>query len=42
MLTIQQDLDIKERSRAIYTVWDMLGDIGGLFDMLCILAGPLI
>ena len=42
MLTIQQDLDITERSRAIYTIWDMLGDIGGLFDMLCLLASPLI
>ena len=29
-------------SRAIYSVWDFLGDVGGLFDMLRLLAEPIL
>ena len=28
--------------RSVYTVWDVLGDIGGLIDMFKILAQPLV
>ena len=29
-------------SRSIYTIWDFLGDVGGLFDMIRLLAAPLV
>ena len=29
-------------SRSIYTVWDFLGDVGGLFDMVKLLIQPLV
>ena len=29
-------------SRAIYSIWDFLGDVGGLFDMLTLLAQPIL
>ena len=29
-------------SRAIYGVWDFLGDVGGLYDMLRLLAEPIL
>ena len=29
-------------SRSIYGVWDFLGDVGGLFDMLRLLAEPVL
>ena len=41
-LTITLDLDSTEHVRSIYTIWDALGDIGGLIDMLCLLCKPLI
>ena len=34
--------DINMHSRSIYTFWDLLGDIGGLFDMLRLIIKPLI
>ena len=39
-LSIMLDPDIVEHQRSIYTIWDALGDIGGLFDMLKLLALP--
>ena len=36
------DSDIVLHSRSIYSVWDFLGDIGGLFDMLKLLAEPIL
>ena len=35
-------LDRIEHTRSIYTMWDFLGDVGGLFDMLRLLAEPLV
>ena len=32
------DHSITHHKRSIYTVWDFLGDVGGLFDMLKLLA----
>ena len=29
--------EISYESRAIYTFWDLLGDVGGLYDMLKLL-----
>ena len=37
-----RDQDIYQHKRTIYTVWDWLGDIGGLFDMLKLLAKPML
>ena len=37
MISIALDGDIIEHKRSIYTLWDMLGDVGGLFDMMKIL-----
>ena len=34
----QMDMDKVVHSRSIYTVWDFFGDVGGLFDMLKLLA----
>ena len=34
-------LDLVLHHRAIYSVWDFLGDVGGLFDMLKFLAYPI-
>ena len=34
--------EIIEHSRSIYTIWDLLGDVGGLFDMLILLAKPIL
>ena len=31
-------LDQVYHNRAIYTVWDFFGDVGGLFDMLKLIA----
>ena len=36
------DTDIVEYRRSIYTVWDFLGDVGGLYDMLKLLAQPVL
>ena len=36
------DPDVKEYKRSIYTIWDVLGNIGGLFDMLKLLSSPII
>ena len=36
------DSDIVLHSRSIYSVWDFFGDIGGLFDMLKLLAEPVL
>ena len=33
-LLIMASNDVKENSRSIYTIWDLLGDVGGLYDML--------
>ena len=40
-LVITLDHDAIEEKRSIYTIWDVLGDIGGLIDMLYILGKPL-
>ena len=34
--------DINMHSRSIYTFWDLLGDIGGLFDILRLTIKPII
>ena len=36
-LIVSLDLDAVDEVRNIYTVWDALGDIGGLIDMLRLL-----
>ena len=41
-LVITLDHDAIEEKRSIYTIWDVLGDIGGLIDMLYLLGKPLI
>ena len=41
-MIIEQDFTTVEYTRSIYTVWDLLGDIGGLFDMMKQIASPLI
>ena len=33
-LFYQMSLDRVQHTRSIYSVWDFLGDVGGLFDML--------
>ena len=33
-LTFAMDPDIVYETREIYTFWDLLGDVGGLYDML--------
>ena len=34
--------DTTLHSRSIYTVWDFLGDVGGLFDMIRLLTQPIV
>ena len=34
--------DAVVETRQIYTIWDFLGDVGGLADMLKLLGGPII
>ena len=41
-MIITLDLDAIEQVRSIYTIWDVLGDIGGLLEMLKYLCYPLI
>ena len=41
-LVITLDLDVIEQVRSIYTIWDVLGDIGGLVEMLRYLCYPII
>ena len=41
-LVITLDHDAIEEKRSIYTIWDVLGDIGGLIDMLYLLGKPFI
>ena len=36
------DPDAVEITRQVYTIWDALGDIGGLMDMLRLIGYPLI
>ena len=36
------DHDAIEMTRQVYTIWDALGDIGGLMDMLRLVGYPLI
>ena len=38
---IFMDDNLHLHNRSIYTVWDFFGDVGGLFDMLVILAQPI-
>ena len=38
---IEMDSTIVYHKRSIYTFWDFLGDVGGLFEMLKLLAYPL-
>ena len=40
-LIFQINLDRVYYSRNIYGVWDLLGDVGGLFDMLKLIASPI-
>ena len=35
-------LDAVDEVRSIYTIWDALGEIGGLIDMLRLLGWPII
>ena len=39
---IELDMTVIEHSRSIYTFWDFLGDVGGLFGMLQSFAFPLV
>ena len=32
--TFEMHPDVIQQERSVYTVWDMFGDVGGLFDML--------
>ena len=32
--TFEMHPDIIQQERSVYSVWDMFGDVGGLFDML--------
>ena len=41
-LIITLDQDAIEQVRSIYTIWDALGDIGGLVEMLRYLCYPII
>ena len=41
-LYIGLNFDAIEEVRTVYTFWDVLGDIGGLIDMLVLLGQPLI
>ena len=41
-VNIGLEFDAIEEVRTIYTIWDVLGDIGGLIDMLVLLGKPLI
>ena len=36
------DGDIQKYTRTVYSMWDLLGDIGGLFDILKQLAWPIL
>ena len=36
------NLDKVQQTRAIYSFWDFLGDVGGLFDMLKLQANPIL
>ena len=36
------ELDAINKTRQIYTTWDVLGDVGGLMDMLRLLGLPII
>ena len=42
MLGFQMGTDQVMHTRAIYGVWDFLGDVGGLKDMLMLLAEPVV
>ena len=35
-------MDAVQTVRSVYTIWDVLGDVGGLIDMFKILALPLV
>ena len=37
---ILMDMTVIEHSRWVYTMWDFLGDVGGLFEMLQKIAHP--
>ena len=39
MIIMNSNLHLHHRS--IYTIWDFFGDVGGLFDMLALLATPI-
>ena len=41
-LVITLDMDAIEHVRSIYTIWDVLGDTGGLVEMLYYLCYPII
>ena len=34
--------EVRVHTRSIYTIWDLLGDIGGLLDMMIKLKSPLV
>ena len=40
IISLEEDAILEVRT--IYTIWDVLGDIGGLIDMLVLLGKPLI
>ena len=40
VINLEEDAILEVRS--IYTIWDVLGDIGGLIDMLRLLVMPLV
>ena len=41
-LHIGLELDAVNKTRQIYTIWDVLGDVGGLMDMLRLIGLPII
>ena len=41
-IIVSMSLDLIEHERAIYTIFDLLGDIGGLSDILFKLGGILV
>ena len=40
IISLEEDAILEVRS--IYTIWDVLGDIGGLIDMLRLLVMPIV
>ena len=41
-LAIGMDLSSQFHQRSVFTFWDYLGDVGGLYDMLILLGGSVV